>query len=116
MASLLRTTRCVGMIRPLHASMRSNLPVTRRYASGEPQYNEPTGYLFNEKPTPGKKRVREDWEIPYIYGGGAILIAASIALYYKPKRDVSTWAYEEARQRMEMRGDLPTYERTDPRA
>jgi hypothetical protein len=49
MASLLRISRCVSMIRPLRASMRSNLPVTRRYASGEPQYNEPTGYLFNEK-------------------------------------------------------------------
>ncbi|KAI9599022.1 ESSS subunit of NADH:ubiquinone oxidoreductase-domain-containing protein [Syncephalis fuscata] len=96
--------------------MRLVTPILRRNASGEPQYNEPSGYLFNEKPTPGKKRVREDWELPYIYGGGALFLMISVALYYKPKRDVSAWAYEEARLRMIERGDLPTYERTNERS
>ncbi|KIK32021.1 hypothetical protein CY34DRAFT_19356 [Suillus luteus UH-Slu-Lm8-n1] len=36
----------------------------RQFAShGPPQFNQPSGWLFGEKPpAPGQKRVKEEWE------------------------------------------------------
>ncbi|KAG1833878.1 ESSS subunit of NADH:ubiquinone oxidoreductase-domain-containing protein [Suillus variegatus] len=72
----------------------------RRFAShGPPQFNEPSGLLFGEKPpAPGQKRVKEEWEnIWYL-------------LYYKPDTSIQTWALREAKERMEARGEKYKYE------
>lgn len=86
--------------------------VPRRFGSGEPQYEEPTGNLFNEpvqpimpiatddtvanydttsytrQPlAPGTKRVKENWENWYYYGLGGAFLFGGIALYYKPKQE-----------------------------
>jgi hypothetical protein len=48
--------------------MRLGKVQLRRASGHEPQYNEPGGYLFGEKPLPpGQKRVKEDWENIWIY-------------------------------------------------
>jgi hypothetical protein len=100
------------LIRGLPRTLRARMALTgqRRQASGHgPEYNEPGGYLFGEKPTPGVKRVKEDWERPWIYGMTGSLLLVAVGLYYKPHNNVSEWAYNEARLRLEERGELPTY-------
>ncbi|KAK0198387.1 uncharacterized protein ARMOST_09026 [Armillaria ostoyae] len=84
----------------------------RRYAShGTPQYNEPSGFLFGEKPpAPGQKRVKEDWENIWYIGMFGTMAFASVMLYYKPDTSIQTWALEEAKQRMEARGEKYKYE------
>jgi len=97
-------------LRVLSAAPRRVL--SRRYAShGAPHYNEPTGWLFGEKPLPpGQKRVKEDWEnIWYIGMFGSIAFAA-VLLYYKPDTSIQTWALKEAKERMEARGEKYKYE------
>jgi len=84
----------------------------KRFAShGAPQYNEPTGYLFGEKPPPpGQKRIKEDWEnIWYVGMFGSIGLAA-VLLYYKPDTSIQGWALKEAKSRMEARGEKVQYE------
>jgi len=84
----------------------------RRYASHEaPQYNEPSGWLFGEKPPlPGQKRVKEDWENVWYIGMFGTMAFASVMLYYKPDTSVQTWALKEAKERMEARGEKYQYE------
>ncbi|KAI0673500.1 ESSS subunit of NADH:ubiquinone oxidoreductase-domain-containing protein [Trametes maxima] len=85
-------------------------PSCRRYASHGhgPHYNEPTGYLFGEKPLPpGQKRKREAWENIWYIGMYGTMGVAAVLLYYKPDTSVSTWALKEAKERMEARGDKP---------
>lgn len=84
----------------------------RRYASHEaPQYNEPSGYLFGEKPLPpGQKRVKEDWENIWYWGMFGSMAFAAVMLYYKPDTSIQTWALEEAKNRMEARGEKYKYE------
>jgi len=77
----------------------------RRFAShGTPQYNEPTGWLFGEKPPPpGQKRLKEDWENIWYVGMFGTMAVATVLLYYKPDTSIQTWALKEAKERMEAR-------------
>jgi len=83
----------------------------RRNASGgAPHYNEPTGYLFGEKPpAPGQKRKREGWELIWYWGMGGCLVTACVGLYFKPDTSIQTWALKEAKARMEARGEPTEY-------
>ncbi|KAI0051781.1 hypothetical protein FA95DRAFT_1484783 [Auriscalpium vulgare] len=82
----------------------------RRHASHGAHYNEPTGYLFGEKPLPpGQKRVKEDWENIWYIGMFGGMGLATVLLYYKPDTSIQTWALQEAKQRMEARGEKVDY-------
>ncbi|EIM92979.1 uncharacterized protein STEHIDRAFT_46648 [Stereum hirsutum FP-91666 SS1] len=85
----------------------------KRFAShghGAPRFNEPSGYLFGEKPpAPGQKRVKEDWENIWYIGMFGGMIGVSVLLYYKPDSAVQNWALQEAKQRMEARGEPTEY-------
>ncbi|TIC22777.1 hypothetical protein E3Q12_02470 [Wallemia mellicola] len=82
-----------------------------RYAGGGPQFHEPTGHLFAEKPLPnGQKRKWENWEPIYYFGFYAAMAGAGVAYYYKPDTNIQTWALNQAKSRMEERGELPKYE------
>ncbi|KAF8843981.1 hypothetical protein PAXINDRAFT_105052 [Paxillus involutus ATCC 200175] len=84
----------------------------RRFAShGAPHYNEPSGWLFGEKPLPpGQKRVKEDWENIWYIGMFGSMATAAVLLYYKPDTSIQTWALKEAKERMEARGEKYKYE------
>ncbi|KAH7931052.1 Ndufb11, NADH dehydrogenase 1 beta subcomplex subunit [Leucogyrophana mollusca] len=86
----------------------------RRFAShGAPQYNEPSGWLFGEKPLPpGQKRVKEEWENIWYVGMFGSMAMAAVLLYYKPDTSIQTWALKEAKERMEARGEKYKYEPT----
>ncbi|KAL7421727.1 hypothetical protein Q5752_003498 [Cryptotrichosporon argae] len=80
-----------------------------RHASHGPSYNPPSGYIFGERPVQGQKRVREAWETIYYVGMfGGMGLAAAI-LVYKPDTSIQTWALQEAKARMEARGDKIEY-------
>ncbi|KAL0072043.1 hypothetical protein AAF712_000966 [Marasmius tenuissimus] len=83
-----------------------------RLASGDaPHYNEPSGWLFGEKPPPpGQKRVKESWENIWYIGMFGSMAFATVMLYYKPDTSVNTWALQEAKNRMEARGEKYKYE------
>ncbi|KAG5722311.1 hypothetical protein E4T56_gene4808 [Termitomyces sp. T112] len=87
-----------------------------RFASHEaPPYNEPSGYLFGEKPPPpGQKRVKEDWENIWYIGMYGSMLFAAVMLYYKPDTSIQTWALAEAKRRMEERGEKYKYEPSAP--
>ncbi|KAF8511702.1 ESSS subunit of NADH:ubiquinone oxidoreductase, partial [Gautieria morchelliformis] len=97
-------------IRTLPSRISSNI-ARRQYAShGAPQYNEPTGYLFGEKPPlPGQKRKREEWELIFYWGMFGSMALAAVGLYYKPDTSIQTWALKEAKARMEARGESVEY-------
>ncbi|KAG2120983.1 ESSS subunit of NADH:ubiquinone oxidoreductase-domain-containing protein [Suillus discolor] len=84
----------------------------RRFAShGPPQFNEPSGLLFGEKPpAPGQKRVKEEWENIWYVGMFGSMAMAAVLLYYKPDTSIQTWALREAKERMEARGEKYKYE------
>jgi len=83
----------------------------RRFAShGAPQYNEPSGWLFGEKPLPpGQKRVKETWENIWYIGMFGTMALAAVLLYYKPDTSIQSWALKEAKARMEARGEEYEY-------
>ncbi|KAF4622897.1 hypothetical protein D9613_001868 [Agrocybe pediades] len=88
----------------------SRLPGKRFASHGAPQYNEPTGWLFGEKPPPpGQKRVKEDWENVWYIGMFGSMAFAAVMLYYKPDTSVQSWALQEAKERMEARGEKYQY-------
>ncbi|KAK1924375.1 ESSS subunit of NADH:ubiquinone oxidoreductase-domain-containing protein [Papiliotrema laurentii] len=95
-------TRATAIARP---------SVSKRFASdGSQHWNPPTGYLFGEKPLPaGQKRKRQAWELPYYIGMGAVFTLATVVYFYKPNTSMQDWALQEAKRRMEARGDLPKY-------
>ncbi|KAF9386055.1 hypothetical protein CPC16_007730 [Podila verticillata] len=77
-------------------------------------YNQPTGYLFGEKPLPaGTKRVKEDWEPMFFYGFMGSMVFGTAVIYYKPDTNVHTWAYREAKARMEARGEPVEYKKQE---
>ncbi|KAF9313225.1 hypothetical protein BG003_005487 [Podila horticola] len=77
-------------------------------------YNQPTGYLFGEKPLPaGTKRVKEDWESLFFYGFMGSMVFGTAVIYYKPDTNVHTWAYREAKARMEARGEAVEYKKQE---
>ncbi|KAG1757497.1 ESSS subunit of NADH:ubiquinone oxidoreductase-domain-containing protein [Suillus lakei] len=84
----------------------------RRFAShGPPQFNEPSGWLFGEKPpAPGQRRVKEEWENIWYVGMFGSMAMAAVLLYYKPDTSIQTWALREAKERMEARGEKYKYE------
>ncbi|KAF9786408.1 Ndufb11, NADH dehydrogenase 1 beta subcomplex subunit [Thelephora terrestris] len=107
---------------PLPQSLRSSVRCTRRgprsvpptfsrsASHGAPHYNEPTGFVFGEKPpAPGQKRQREEWELIWYVGMFGTFAAATVAVYYKPDTSIQTWALVEAKKRMEARGEATDY-------
>ncbi|KAJ1511846.1 hypothetical protein HMI54_000459 [Coelomomyces lativittatus] len=69
--------------------------------------NEPTGYLFNEKPPPkGYKRVKEPWETPYLFFMGGSFVLATVGFYFQPDTRIKTWARKEALRRMAEKGEF----------
>ncbi|KIY47018.1 Ndufb11, NADH dehydrogenase 1 beta subcomplex subunit [Fistulina hepatica ATCC 64428] len=94
--------------------LRTTAPLLRglRFVSHDsPAYNEPSGYLFGEKPPPpGKKRVKEGWENIWYIGMFGSMTFGAVMYYYKPGSSIQTWALEEAKQRMEARGEAYKYE------
>jgi len=84
---------------------------SKRFASGPQSYNEPSGWLFGEKPPPpGQKRVKEDWENIWYIGMFGTMGFAAVMLYYKPDTSIQSWALCEAKERMEARGEKYKYE------
>ncbi|KAI8979938.1 hypothetical protein BDB01DRAFT_798139 [Pilobolus umbonatus] len=79
----------------------------RRGGHGTPSYNEPGGYLFNEK-----TRVKEDWENIYYIGMGGGFLAIAAALYYKPDTSLVTWATKEAEKSLKEKGFDIEYKKT----
>jgi len=66
--------------------------------------------LFGEKPlAPGEKRVKEGWENIWYIGMFGGMGLASVLLYYKPDTTIQTWALNEAKHRMEQRGENYQY-------
>ncbi|OLY79782.1 hypothetical protein AYI68_g6134 [Smittium mucronatum] len=92
------------------SSRRTNLRFIPRSGHG-PELQEPTGYLFNQKP--GVKYEKEGWENLWFYGFYGAIFFGSIGLYFKPDTKVRTWARIEAEKRMAERGDVLTYKHTD---
>ncbi|KAK9899566.1 hypothetical protein P389DRAFT_1324 [Cystobasidium minutum MCA 4210] len=88
------------------ASSRASYQV--RNASHGPHYNQPSGYLFGEKPG----RQKEDWENLYMYGmfGGMALFG--VLYLYKPDTTVQTWALAEAKKKLEQEGGMPKWEKS----
>ncbi|KAL5640959.1 hypothetical protein ACGC1H_001439 [Rhizoctonia solani] len=88
----------------------ARLPEIRRNASGGVHYNQPTGYLFGEKPpAPGQRRKKEDWEFLWYGGMFGGMIFGGVLVYYKPDTSIQTWALREAKERMEARGEKVEY-------
>ncbi|CAH1756771.1 6162_t:CDS:2 [Entrophospora sp. SA101] len=98
-------------------NLHKNLLQTRRASGGhghEPEFNEPSGYLFGEKPPPpGQKRVKEDWENYWYYGMGGSLLLGTIIYFYKPDTSVNTWATKEAEKRLQERNVVLDYPKTE---
>jgi hypothetical protein len=67
--------------------------------------------MFGEKPLPvGEKRQKEDWETIWMVGMFGSMIVGAIGLYYKPDTSVQSWALQEAKDRLEARGEVYKYE------
>ncbi|KAJ7487676.1 ESSS subunit of NADH:ubiquinone oxidoreductase-domain-containing protein [Mycena galericulata] len=102
------------MLSPLRALPAGRLTRLRdvRFASHDaPQYNEPTGLLFGEKPPPpGHRRIKQPWENLWYYGMYGSMLVGGVLLYFKPDTSIQTWALKEAKQRMEARGEKYKYE------
>ncbi|KAJ4489326.1 ESSS subunit of NADH:ubiquinone oxidoreductase-domain-containing protein [Lentinula edodes] len=93
------------------ARLGAQLGGRRSVSHGAPQFNEPSGYLFGEKPpAPGQKRVKESWENIWYIGMFGSMAFAAVMLYYKPDNGVESWALREAKERMEARGEKYKYE------
>ncbi|KZO95054.1 hypothetical protein CALVIDRAFT_538520 [Calocera viscosa TUFC12733] len=93
-----------------HSRRALSTSAVRRSAHGGPHYNEPSGWLFGEKPPPpGQKRKLEDWELPWYIGMYGGLLVCGIALAFKPDTSIQTWAMKEARERMDARGEVYKY-------
>ncbi|ORY34111.1 Ndufb11, NADH dehydrogenase 1 beta subcomplex subunit [Naematelia encephala] len=102
---MIRTQTTTLIRAPLAA--RSN---GKRFASHGPVYHEPSGYLFAEKPpAKGQKRRKESWESIYYIGLFGTVAFGFVGYMYKPDSSIQSWALEEAKRRMEARGDLPKY-------
>jgi len=103
-------------VRALRATSTCLRGPPKRFGSHGPQsYNEPSGWLFGEKPPPpGQKRVKEDWENIWYIGMFGTMAFAAVMLYYKPDTSIQSWALREAKERMEARGEKYKYEPETP--
>ncbi|KAK0533732.1 hypothetical protein OC834_000827 [Tilletia horrida] len=82
----------------------------RRYASGGSHYNQPSGYLFGEKPPPkGQKREKEDWENIWMYGMFGGMAFAGVVLLYRPDTTIQTATMGEAKKRLAESGEVWQY-------
>ncbi|CAN8062052.1 unnamed protein product [Agarophyton chilense] len=74
---------------------------------GETEVNEPGGRLFGEAiRKPGERRKLFDWEIPYL---GTLVLAGlilGVGLNSRPGMSANEWAKQEAKARMEARGEI----------
>jgi len=52
---------------------------------------------------------KEDWETIYYWGMFGSMAVAAVGLYYKPDTSISKWALQEAKERMEARGETTEY-------
>ncbi|KAK0550149.1 hypothetical protein OC846_003774 [Tilletia horrida] len=88
------------------AAASTSMALGRRYASGGSSYNQPTGYLYGEKPPPkGQKREKEDWENLWLYGMFGGMALATVVLMYRPDTTIQTWAMGEAKKRLAESGE-----------
>ncbi|KAH9950469.1 ESSS subunit of NADH:ubiquinone oxidoreductase-domain-containing protein [Amylocystis lapponica] len=55
------------------------------------------------------KRKREDWEMIWYIGMYGSMALAGVLLYYKPDTSINAWALNEAKARMEARGEKTDY-------
>ncbi|CAO1613357.1 unnamed protein product [Sympodiomycopsis kandeliae] len=93
------------------ARSASSKTIQRRWASGGQAYNEPSGYLFGEKPLPkGEKRQKEGWENLWYWGFGGSIFLGGLMQYYKPDTSITTWAMGEAKKNLEASGKPWKYE------
>jgi len=53
--------------------------------------------------------VKQDWELLWYWGMFGSMAVAAIGLYYKPDTSISKWALQEAKERMEARGEPTQY-------
>ncbi|KAJ7181734.1 ESSS subunit of NADH:ubiquinone oxidoreductase-domain-containing protein [Mycena crocata] len=91
------------------------LGVVRFASHGAPQYNEPTGLLFGEKPPPpGQQRKKQPWETLWYTGMYGTMLFGGLLLYFKPDTSIQTWALKEAKHRMDARGEKYKYEPSSP--
>ncbi|KLT40149.1 hypothetical protein CC85DRAFT_230437, partial [Cutaneotrichosporon oleaginosum] len=74
-----------------------------------PHYHQPSGYIFSEEIPAGQKRVREAWETIFYTGFFGGLALATAIVIYKPDTSIQAWALQEAKQRMEARGETVKY-------
>ncbi|KAJ1921626.1 hypothetical protein IWQ60_005372 [Tieghemiomyces parasiticus] len=96
---------------PLHR-MTARGALLRRAGIAQ-EFNQPSGWLFGEKPLkPGQKRKWESWEFPFyfLYWGGMGVFA--LAYHYKPDTKIQTWALIEAKKRLKERGENFDYPHT----
>jgi len=94
-----------------HACAGKGVASIRFASHGAPHYNEPSGYVFGEKPpAPGQKRLKEDWENIWYFGMFGSIGLAALLLYYKPDTSIQGWALKEAKARMGARGEKVHYE------
>ncbi|KNZ58194.1 hypothetical protein VP01_197g9 [Puccinia sorghi] len=71
---------------------KGSLPSSVRFGSGGPHFNQPSGWLFGEKPLkPGQKRVREDWEMIWYIGFWGTTFVGIMMQIYKPDRSSYEW-------------------------
>ncbi|KAI1313073.1 hypothetical protein EDD11_002710 [Mortierella claussenii] len=103
-----------AIIRSFTRTPFRNAVQLRRGGGHHEGYNQPTGYLFGEKPlAPGTKRVKEDWENLFFYGFFGCMAFGAAVLYYKPDTNVQTWALREAKARMEASGQTVEYKKQE---
>jgi len=101
------------LVRPTIPLLRRCTNARRLASHGAPQYNEPTGWFLGEKPPPpGQKRVKESWENIWLIGMFGTMAFASVMLYYKPDTSIQSWALQEAKERLEARGEKYKYEKS----
>ncbi|WVQ82287.1 hypothetical protein IAT38_004415 [Cryptococcus sp. DSM 104549] len=96
-------------------ALRTAALPARRYAShGPPAYNEPSGYLFGERPPKkGEKRKWQPWEPVFYFGFFGAMAFGIVTQIYRPDTTIQTWAMNEAKARMEARGEKYKYEPKD---
>ncbi|KAJ2211294.1 hypothetical protein EV179_005604 [Coemansia sp. RSA 487] len=95
------------------ASALANRRVVRG-GHGEPEFNEPGGYLFGRRP--GEKYEREGWEFIWYGGLGVSAVLIALGHWYKPDTRIRTWAREEAIRQMREEGDILDYKHTEYKA
>ncbi|KAL1413621.1 hypothetical protein Q8F55_001396 [Vanrija albida] len=91
------------------ASVRPAALAPGRFGSHGPSYNEPSGYVYGEVPPASGKRQRESWELITYLGLGGALVFAGVVIAYKPDTSIQTWALQEAKRRMDERGEKYEY-------